>query len=269
MCRVLGVSKSGYYDWLKGSHRKRIAEEVDLEDAVVVVFEESRRTYGSRRISKALKKRKLRISRRRVIRIMRKLRISPCRKRRFVTTTDSKHRHPVHPNLLKRDFSVRFANCVWASDITYVPTNEGWLYLATVVDLYSRRIVGWSMGESINGKLAINALEMAVSSRRPASGLIHHSDRGVQYACSAYQAALQANRMVCSMSRKGDCWDNAVAESVFSTLKKELIHQRRFKTLREAREAIFEFIEVFYNRIRIHSALGYISPAEFEAIKAA
>jgi transposase InsO family protein len=269
MCQALGVSKSGFYDWLKAPVGKRAAEEADIGKAISELFEESRRTYGSRRIRQALKKRKIRASRRRVIRIMRKLGISPSRKRRFVATTDSRHRYPVHRNLLGRNFGAEASNCVWASDITYVPTDEGWLYLATVVDLFSRRIVGWSMSRSLGAKLAVDALEMVVRARNPRHGLIHHSDRGVQYACSEYQNALRGCGMLCSMSRKGDCWDNAMAESFFSTLKKELVHRTRFKTREQARAAIFEFIEVFYNRTRMHSLLGYMSPAEFEAAEAA
>ncbi len=269
LCRVLGVSKSGFYGWLKVPYGRRMVEEAELEKAVLELFEESRRTYGSRRIRKALNRRKIGASRRRVVRIMRRLGLSPRRKRRFVATTDSRHKYPVHPNLLRRNFVAESANRVWASDITYVPTDEGWLYLATVVDLFSRRIVGWSMSESLGAKLAVDALEMAVRARNPKGRLIHHSDRGVQYACSEYQAALGATGIICSMSRKGDCWDNAMAESLFSTLKKELIYQTRFRTREQARLAIFEFIEVFYNRTRMHSKIGYMSPAEFEAAEAA
>lgn len=240
-----------------------------LEDEIKQIFAHSRQSYGSRRVTKELKKRGILSSRRRIRKMMRRLGLHPRRTRRFKSTTDSKHHFPVHPNLLAREFAVSSANCVWASDITYVATDEGWLYLATVIDLFSRRVVGWSMSDSLKSKLATDALEMALGSRQPKPGLIHHSDRGVQYACESYQSLLSKHGMRCSMSRKGDCWDNAVMESFFSTLKKELIYRTRFETRDQARAAIFEFIEVFYNRIRMHSTLDDLSPAEFEAKKAA
>lgn len=269
MCRVLDVSRSGYYDWLKAPADKGAEEKRLLEDEVTQVFEQSRQSYGSRRVRTALAKRGLLASRRRVRKIMKKLGLHPRRTRRFKSTTDSRHPFPVHPNLLAREFTVSSPNRVWASDITYVATDEGWLYLGTVIDLFSRRVVGWSMSDSLKSKLATDALEMAIGSRQPEQGLIHHSDRGVQYACESYQSLLRNSCMRCSMSRKGDCWDNAVVESFFSTLKKELIYRTRFASRDQARAAIFEFIEVFYNRIRMHSTLDDMSPAEFEAKKAA
>jgi transposase InsO family protein len=186
------------------------------------------------------------------------------RKRRFVVTTDSRHNLPVAENILGRAFAVEGPDRVWASDITYVPTDEGWLYLAGVLDLGMKGVVGWSMGENLDRALVMDALRMAYHRRRPGAGLVHHSDRGSQYASRDYQALLSAYGMRSSMSRKGDCWDNAPMESFFATLKKELIHQRRFRTREEARREIFEYIEVFYNRERLHSSLGYVSPAEYE-----
>jgi transposase InsO family protein len=264
MCRVLEVSKSGFYDWMKDPEGSRDRGKY-LEEKIEEIFKESRDTYGARRIRKKLVTLKVRVSRRRVGKIMKKLGIGPKRRRQFQSTTDSKHHFPVHPNLLERNFTVSAPNRVWVGDITYVPTDEGWLYLGAVMDLYNKGIVGWSMSESLKSRVAVDALDMAVGTRKPLPALIHHSDRGVQYACGEYQRALRKSGMLCSMSRKGDCWDNAAMESFFSTLKKELIHRRRFRTRDEARREIFEYIEVFYNRQRIHSALDYKSPAEYEA----
>ena len=186
------------------------------------------------------------------------------KKRRFRRTTDSTHQHPVAPNLLDRRFTTDAPDKVWVTDITYIWTDEGWLYLAAILDLYSRRVVGWALDESLERHLAIDALRMAVDARAPLPGLVHHSDRGVQYACDDYQKALATRGLVCSMSRKGDCWDNAVAESFFATLKAELVYLTRYRTRAEARASIFEYIEIFYNRQRRHSGLGYVSPATFE-----
>lgn len=268
MCRVLKVSTSGFYGWLKEPGGKRGKED---EALIGDVFRESRETYGSRRIRRELKKLEGKCTLRRVRRLMRKLGLWPKRRRRFRITTDSRHGYEVYENLLKRDFKVDGPDHVWVSDITYIWTDEGWLFLATVIDLFSRKVVGWSMSESLKATIAIDALEMAIAARNPAAGLIHHSDRGVQYACSEYQKVIKRAGMRPSMSRKGDCWDNSVAESFFSTLKKEMIYHVKFETREAARREIFEFIEVFYNRQRLHSYLGYMSPVEFEtaATKAA
>jgi len=222
-------------------------------------------SYGSRRIRREMKKLEKRCTLRRIRRLMRKLGLYPKRRRRFRITTDSRHGFPVHPNLLARDFRVDGPDQVWVSDITYIWTAEGWLFLATVIDLFSRKVVGWSMNESLKATIAVDALEMAIAARIPAPGLIHHSDRGVQYACSDYQKVIKRVGMRPSMSKKGDCWDNSVAESYFSTLKKEMIYHANFESRYEARREIFEFIEVFYNRQRMHSYLGYLTPVEFEA----
>ncbi len=204
------------------------------------------------------------VGQRRVMRLMRKTRLQGLKKKRLVSTTNSRHSLPVAANVLERSFDVDEPNRVWATDITYVPTAEGWLYLAAVLDLHSRMVVGWSMGESLEADLAVRALEMATARRGEAHGLVAHSDRGSQYASMAYQELLCSRGFVCSMSRKGNCWDNACAESFFATLKVELIHNRRYETRDEARRDIFDYIEVFYNRVRLHSSLGYLSPLEFE-----
>jgi transposase InsO family protein len=195
---------------------------------------------------------------------MREAGITPPRKRKFKRTTDSDHPYVTAENLLDRDFSSPAPNRFWSTDITYVWTSEGWLYLAVVMDLFSRRIVGWSMRKTLARQLVLSALHMALYGRNPGSGLIHHSDRGSQYASDDYQKELERRGIVCSMSRKGDCWDNAVLESFFATLKKELVYRQRFFTREQAIHAIFEYLEVFYNRRRRHSHLGYLSPAEFE-----
>jgi putative transposase len=185
-------------------------------------------------------------------------------KRKFKATTDSRHNYPVAENLVKQNFSVDGPNKLWVADITYIPTDEGWLYLAAILDLFNRKIVGWAMDKTMTRQLVLKALRQAVGRERPPAGLVHHSDRGSQYASYKYQQALKDHQIVCSMSRKGNCYDNACMESFFSTLKRELIYGRRFRTRAEARQAIFEYIEVFYNRIRLHSALGYLSPVECE-----
>jgi transposase InsO family protein len=200
---------------------------------------------------------------------MRENRIFSSRKRKFRITTDSEHRFPVAENLLERDFGADSPDRKWVTDITYIPTREGWLYLAVVLDLYSRRIVGWSMGERLEKQLAIKAMMMALKQRLPRSGLLHHSDRGAQYASNDYRELLEAHSVLASMSRRGDCWDNAVAESFFKTLKVERVYQRKYETRMQAQEDIFQYIEVFYNRKRRHSAIGFLSPVDFERINMA
>jgi len=220
--------------------------------------------YGSPRIVEELRARGYVISRKRVERLMRADGLQAKHSRKFRVTTDSKHEHPVADNTLAREFEVDVANARWVADITFVWTNQGWLYLAVVMDLFSRRIVGWQMSNRIKRQLVIGALQMALKGRRPESGLLHHSDRGSQYASHDYREMLEEAGCVCSMSRKGNCWDNAPVESFFATLKRELVHDRRFQTREQARSEIFEFIEVWYNRKRRHSTLGYMSPAEYE-----
>ena len=231
---------------------------------IKAVHKKSRKTYGSPRIYETLKASGETCSKKRVDRLMAKNGIRAKQKRKFVVTTDSKHNLPVADNILNREFNVHEPNTVWTSDITYIPTDEGWLYLAGVLDLCSKTAVGWSMGESMDRRLVIDALTMAYRRRKPCEGLIHHSDRGSQYASEDYRNLLRSYGMQMSMSRKGNCWDNAPMESFFGTLKKELVYHRKYRTREEARRDIFEYIEVFYNRERLHSSLGYLSPTDYE-----
>ena len=269
MCRVLKVSRSGYYAWRGRPESERDMENRRLVDRIRMVHKKSRKTYGSPRVHSQLVLDGERCSRGRVERLMSANGIRARGRRKFVATTDSKHDLPVAENVLGREFSVAEPDRVWVSDITYIPTDEGWLYLAGVVDLCSRTAVGWSMSEGLERQLVMDALKMAYLRRRPCKGLIHHSDRGSQYASADYRQLLSDYGMQMSMSRKGDCWDNAVMESFFGTLKKELVHHRRYRTREEARREIFEFIEIFYNRQRLHSSLGYLPPAEYENLIAA
>ena len=264
MCRVLEASPSGFYDWLRRPESQRAAEDRALIEKIQAVHNESRRTYGSPRVHASLKAAGYRIGRKRVARLMRENDIRPRTKRKFKVTTDSRHDHPIAPNLLDRQFTVEAPNTVWLADLSYIWTREGWLYLAVVLDLFSRQVVGWAMDEQMPQELTLAALDMALKRRRPLPGLMHHSDRGSQYAAGAYQKRLVEHGIVCSMSRKGNCWDNAPMESFFHTLKTELVHHRDYLTRDEARRDIFEYIEVFYNRQRSHSTLGYLSPAQFE-----
>jgi len=264
LCRVLRVSRSGFYAWRTRPESTRVQEDRKLVKAIREAHEESYGVYGSPRVFKELKSRAWRVSRKRVARLMKAHGIRSQRKQRFVTTTDSRHACPVSGNLLQRDFSASGPNEKWASDLTYIRTGEGWLYLAVVLDLYSRKAVGWSTSSLLTADLATEAMRAALEQRNPPAGLIHHSDRGSQYASDEYQLLLTFNGILCSMSRKGDCWDNAVVESFFSSLKAELVHRHSWRTRREARNALFVYIEGFYNRRRRHSSLGDISPEEFE-----
>jgi putative transposase len=264
MCRVLGVRRSGYYAWRRRGPSARQVANMELVAQIEEVHEWSRRTYGSPRMREELGARGIACGRHRVARLMREHGIRPKQKRRFRVTTDSHHERPVAENHLGRQFQVEKPNTVWAGDITYIPTAQGWLYLAVVLDLASRRVVGWSMRENLEREGVLDALGMALEQRSPTAGLLAHSDRGSQYASADYQELLAEHGMRCSMSRKGDCWDNAVVESFFATLKTELLDQEIFRTRAQARAAIFDYIEVWYNRQRRHSTLGYVSPAEFE-----
>ena len=266
LCSVLGVSRSGFYAWRKRPKSSRASKDVVLADAITKVYTLSCGTYGSPRVHAELREQGELVGRKRVARLMRDRGLIARRKRRFrPTTTDSNHRQPVAENLLNRSFERTSPNQAWVGDITYIPTGEGWLYLAVLIDLFSRRVVGWAMSDRIDRQLTLNALEMAIVNRgRAVKDVLHHSDRGSQYASADYRQALADAGLVASMSRKGNCWDNAVAESFFSTLKWELIHRRPFETRSDARRAIFEYIEVFYNRRRRHSALGYLSPMQVE-----
>jgi transposase InsO family protein len=271
LCRVLEVSPRGYYAWRRrcaeGHESRRERDNRKLLVEIETLHHESNQTYGSPRMYRQLKKQGHSCSENRVARLMRRNGIQATRPRPFKVTTDSCHRLPIAENTLDRQFTPEQANQVWASDITYVWTREGWLYLAIVIDLFSRRVVGWSMQQSMERSLVISALEMALAGRRPGVGLLHHSDRGSQYASLDYQARLRQAGIVSSMSRKGNCWDNAPVESFFATLKRELVHRRRYESREQARLEIFRYIEVWYNRKRLHSALGYLAPVEYERAK--
>lgn len=259
------MSRSGYYDWCKRTPSQRQLDDETLMHRTRQIHQDSRETYGAPRVHAQLKREGKHTSRKRVARLMRAFGLRAKSKRRFKATTNSRHNHPVAANLLARQFSPIRANIAWAADITYVPTVEGWLYLATVIDLYSRKIIGWSMDKRMKTGLVIDALTMAIKSRQPQPGLIHHSDRGVQYASDKYQALLKQHGMRSSMSAKGDCYDNAVMESFYHSLKNELVYHERYLTRDEAKRSIFDYIEVFYNRQRLHSTLGYQTPVEYEA----
>lgn len=264
MCEVLEVSRGGFYAWLRNPESARSRSNRALLTEIRIVFDRSRQTYGSPRMTEELNDSGLFCSQNRVARLMRLSGIRAIGKRKYRVTTDSKHNHPVAENLLNRDFDVDHPNEVWLSDITYIWTSEGWLYLAGVIDLYSRMLVGWSMGPRVKAELTLEALRQAIARRNVRPDLMHHSDRGGQYAATEYQKLLKKTKMICSMSRKGDCWDNAPMESFFATLKTELVYREQFKTRKEAKAKIFEYIEVFYNRQRRHSSLGNKSPVDFE-----
>ncbi len=265
MCRVLNVSRSGYYAWRQRRPSAREMADKELLAQIEEIFAESGQTYGSPRVYIELKADGIACGRKRVERLMREngLVAVGTRKKR-VKTTDSEHSLPVAPNLLERDFTAERPNEKWVTDITYIATNEGWLYLAVVMDLFSRRIVGWAMRADMTAQLVVDALQMATANRRPPAGLLHHSDRGSQYCSHFYQQQLAQYQMVVSMSRKGDCYDNAAIESFFGTLKSERVDRQIYATRAEARRDIFAYIEGFYNRKRRHSTLGYVSPLEFE-----
>ena len=265
MCRVLQVSRSGYYAWRRRPVSGREMANQKLTQQIEEIHQQSRQTYGSPRIQAELADQGVKCGPNRVARLMQEAELQAKQSRQFkVTTTDSAHNYPVAPNLLARNFQANRANEKWLADITYIPTAEGWLYLAAVMDLYSRRIVGWAMGESLERGLPLAALQMALDTRQPLPGLLHHSDRGSQYASDDYQAVLTKSQMQVSMSRTGNCYDNAPMESFFGTLKTELVYHCHYATRAEAKTAIFEYIELFYNRFRRHSALGYQSPVVFE-----
>lgn len=265
MCRLFRVDRSSYYHWVRsGCITVKVDEQ--LNELIEIIFVQSRQTYGTRRIKDRLvQMHGLVISRRKIGNIMKGLGLSVKMKQRFkVNTTDSNHTLPIAPNILSRDFYASLPNIKYAGDITYIPTNEGWLYLATVIDLYSRKVVGWSMDDSMHTKLVNDALQMALQRRNPPVGLIWHTDRGSQYASYEHKDLLQKHGIVQSMSRKGNCWDNAVAESFFHTLKTELVYHEIFETKAQANQKIFEYIEVFYNKQRLHSANNNLSPVEYE-----
>jgi len=265
MCRALAVSPAGYYAWRSRPESHRAVSARTLLSAIRVIHQESRETYGSPSIWDALLKQGHGVGEHRVARLMRQHGIRAKTVKQWRATTQSHHRFPVAANTLNRQFTVESPNRVWAGDLTYLWTAEGWLYLAVLLDLYSRAVIGWAMGVRLTVDLAERALTMALANRTPTAGLLHHSDRGSQYAATRYQQLLATHGMIPSMSRTGNCWDNACVESFFGTLKRELVYHRHYATREDATQDIFEYIEVFYNRKRRHSTLGYDSPAEYEA----
>ena len=265
-CDVLDVSRSGYYAWRERPDSARARRRQELAEKVKAVHERNRGVYGSPRVFRALKAGGESVCENTVAKVMAEHGIRAKSKKKFVPrTTDSRHERPVAPNRLDRQFEAQAPDRKWAVDITYVPTGEGWLYLAGVIDLCSRKVVGWSMAGHMRTELVSDALGMALARRRPGAGLLHHSDRGVQYASEDYQYLLRSHGIECSMSGRGDCWDNAAMESFWGTLKTELVHHEHYETREQAGASIFEYIEVFYNRTRLHSSLGYVSPERFEA----
>ncbi|MGJ0483544.1 MAG: IS3 family transposase [Methylomicrobium sp.] len=266
MCRFMRVSRSAYYAWLQRPVTAGEQEDDELTKLIKIAFAKSRATYGTRRLKATLLGRDRMVSRRRIGHLMRKAGLACKTKRKFKATMNSKHDQPIAPNYLDRQFNVDRPNQVYAGDITYIPTQEGWLYLAGVIDLYSRQVVGWSMAEHMRTRLVNDALLMAIWKRKPTKGLLWHTDRGSQYASESHRALLVRHGIRQSMSRKGNCWDNSVSESFFHTLKTELVHQQTYQTRAEARQAIFKYIEVFYNRERLHSANGYRSPVDYELL---
>jgi putative transposase len=261
---MLGVARSGYYKYRNKQPGKRQKENEALLTTIRAIYKMSRQTYGSPRIHAELKMQGFQCSRPRVARIMRREKIAAKMSRIFKRTTRVDGRRAVAPNLLQQDFVANIPNQKWVADITYVRTQEGWLYVAIVLDLFSRKVIGLAMGESLHTELVLQAMNQALQRRQPKNGLQHHSDRGCQYTCEAFQQLLVANGITCSMSGKGNCYDNAVAESFFHTLKTECVYFERYVSRMDARLSIFEYVEIFYNNQRRHSTLGYASPSEFE-----
>jgi putative transposase len=266
MSQVLKVGRSGYYDWLDRPPSRRRKRRIKLCKQIRQVCQEHNGLYGSPRVTAELKGRKVKVCRNTVASVMKQNGLRARTRRRFVpATTNSRHDQPIALNVLDQRFTWKKRDLAWCADITAIPTDEGWLYLAVVMDLFSRRIVGWAMAEEARAAVCVDALEMAVRQRRPRKGLLHHSDRGVQYACNAYQNLLERLGMISSMSRLGNCYDNAAMESFFGTLKRELVHQEHYLSREQARASVFQYIEVYYNRRRRHSALGHLSPVAFES----
>jgi transposase InsO family protein len=268
LCRVVGVSVSGFHAWRRAipTVQSRAEAEAELRGHIGRIFAARRRVYGSPRVHAELRREGRRHSRRRVAGLMRAMGLSAHRgRRRAPRTTDSRHDLPIAPNRLERNFTAERPDQVWLADISYIPTDEGWLYLAAIKDLATREVLGWSMADHLRSELCLGALVMALQRHRPPAGLVHHSDRGVQYASEPYRAVLERHGITQSMSRRGNCLDNAPMESLFAALKVEHVHQVRFRTRAEARAAVFEYIEIFYNRQRLHSGLGYRTPAEARA----
>ncbi|WP_345008187.1 IS3 family transposase, partial [Snuella lapsa] len=266
MCKVLKVSRSSFYRWFTGGPGKRALEHSLFTDLIKQEFNRSKQIYGSTRIAEQLRRNDYCISRRRVSKIMKENNWISKHKKKFKATTDSNHKYPICRNLLDRDFNPGRLNQVWVSDITYIKTQKGWLYLTTIIDLYDRQVIGWSLSTSLHAnQTIIPAWKMAISKRKITQSLLFHSDRGIQYASKEFRKLLKSNTLIAqSMSRKANCWDNAVAESFFKTLKIELVYDNQFKTIEQAKTSIFEYIEIWYNRKRLHSSLGYKTPFEAE-----
>jgi putative transposase len=267
MCRVLEVSRSGYYRWLKRKPSKRQLDNQGLDAEIRKIYEKSKGRYGSPKITEELRDRGRKVGKNRVARRMRHAGIRSKIRRKYRVTTDSKHHFEASPNLLERNFTTEAPDRAWVSDITYLATRSGWLYLTVIIDLFSRMVVGWALSSSLGHEMVVAALQRAIRRRRPAKGLIFHSDRGVQYACTEFRKELGEHGFIQSMSRKGDCWDNAVAESFFGVMKTELIYHEHYEDHEDTLHSIFEYIEVFYNRQRRHSTLEYLCPSEFEKQK--
>lgn len=260
MCRWLNVSRAGYYKWLK-NEKKRLSKHVALLKRILEIFEQSRQTYGCPRVYEQLRLEGWKCNKKLIEKLMREHHISPKKRCKFVTTTDSKHDSPIAPNLLERDFATQEPDEVWVSDITYIPTTQGWLFLCVFIDLYTRAIVGWSMSSTMRAEMVVDALRMGVE-RRGRAPIVAHSDRGSQYASALFRDELERLNSLQSMSRKGNCWDNAVAESFFGILKSELIYREKWMSRIAVTTAIFSYIEGFYNKNRLHSGLGYATPEE-------
>ena len=267
MCRVFEVSRSGYYRWIKRLPSQRQLDNQRLDAQIGEIFAGSKGRYGSPKITRELQARGRRVGKNRVANRMRQAGLRSKIRRKYRVTTDSKHQLPVSPNLLQRNFTAQAPNQTWVSDITYLATRTGWLYLTVIIDLFSRLVVGWALSSSLSHEMVVAALKRAIRRRRPGKGLIFHSDRGVQYACADFRKELAEHGFIQSMSRKADCWDNAVAESFFGIMKTELVYHEKYDGHQDTLHSVFEYIEAFYNRERRHSAVGYLAPAEYEKQK--
>ena len=266
LCSVLSVSRSAYYAWTTVVDSQRAKDDKTLKTLITTAFNQNRAVYGTRRLKQVLITQGFQVSRRRIARLMKEAQLKCKTKRRFKVTTDSKHELPIAPNQLARQFEVNQPNQAYVGDITYIPTAEGWLYLAVVIDLYSRQVVGWSMADHMRTELVNEALLMAIWKRKPKKGLLWHTDRGSQYASDCHRTLLKLHGIQQSMSRKANCWDNAVSESFFHSLKTECVNHERYATREAAKASLFDYIEVFYNRQRLHSSNGYLSPVAFEKL---
>lgn len=264
LCEVLGVSRSGYYDWLHRKPSERQEANRHLDAKIKLIFDENKQRYGSPRITKTLKAKNESCSDTRVARRMKIMNLRAVAKKKFKVTTDSNHTYAVFDNILNRDFNTTSVNQKWVGDVTYIYTEEGWMYLAVIIDLYSRAVIGWSMDKTMKKRLVCDALMMALFKRKFPKRVIVHSDRGSQYCSNSYKKIIKNYGLIGSMSRKGNCWDNAIAESFFHTLKVELIHENHYRSREMAKQSVFQYIECYYNQKRLHSAIDYRAPNELE-----